>query len=419
MIVRRTNRQGRISDTRRPAWVPLQALSDDALFQWEMVREQERINRARRGRFAVLTTDVEWKPDVGAFADMVEQWAEQLRITDSIGTIQGCAAVLLPETDRDGARCVASRVEAISSKNGCHPNISVWVYPDDDPVATKADELARDSSWTEEPNETDGSIGELAPWEHRDAISGAEDGSHNAADSNGVVRRDGPHAMRTRQGTITRCEARFPEADLTPIHAPKTPWWKRLTDLVGSTVGLVSLSPLFAVAALAIWWEDGGPVLFRQKREGLGGREFEMYKFRTMRVDAEAIQAGLRQDSEQDGPAFKMSDDPRVTRVGRYLRKSCVDELPQLLNVLRGDMSLVGPRPLPVHESTACQVWQRRRLDVLPGLTCIWQVYGGRETPFDEWMRMDLRYIRQRSFWFDLKLIFRTALLAVMHRGSV
>ena len=114
-----------------------------------------------------------------------------------------------------------------------------------------------------------------------------------------------------------------------------------------------------------------------------------------------------------------MSADPRVTRVGRFLRKSCVDELPQLLNVLRGDMSLVGPRPLPVHESTACRVWQRRRLDVLPGLTCIWQVYGGRETPFEEWMRMDLRYIRQRSFWFDLKLIFRTALLALMQRGSV
>ncbi len=422
MIVRRTYQQGSSTIARRRACVPLRAMSDEALFQWEMVREQERINRARRGRFAVLTTDVQWQTDGGEFAGLLEQWAEQLRMTDSIGAINGCAAVLLPDTDRDGARCVASRVEAISDANGCQPNILVWVYPDDDPVATKADELAGESSWNEKSSGSDGLNEERAPWQHVESLSnsaGDSEISESAIDSTGVSRTDGPHAMRARGGGIVRRERPDRKIDFTPIHAPGTPWWKRLTDMVGSAVGLVLLSPLFAIAALAIWWEDGGPVLFRQKREGLGGREFEMYKFRTMRVDAEAIQAELRENSEQDGPAFKMSADPRVTRVGRFLRKSCVDELPQLLNVLRGDMSLVGPRPLPVHESTACRVWQRRRLDVLPGLTCIWQVYGGRETPFEEWMRMDLRYIRQRSFWFDLKLIFRTALLALMQRGSV
>ena len=138
-----------------------------------------------------------------------------------------------------------------------------------------------------------------------------------------------------------------------------------------------------------------------------------------MAVDAEARQAELRELSEQDGPAFKLKNDPRVTTCGKYLRKTCIDELPQLFNVLIGQMSLVGPRPLPVHESTACTVWQRKRLEVLPGITCIWQVHGGRETKFEEWMRMDMEYLRRRSFSYDLQLIFETALVALLHRGSV
>ena len=138
-----------------------------------------------------------------------------------------------------------------------------------------------------------------------------------------------------------------------------------------------------------------------------------------MCMDAENQQAALRAQSEQDGPAFTLTNDPRVTSVGKYRRKSCVDELPQLINVLMGQMSLVGPRPLPVGESLGCKTWQRQRLTVLPGLTCTWQAHGGRDTEFEEWMRMDLDYIKNRSFVFDAKLICITALFAVMHRGSV
>ena len=192
-----------------------------------------------------------------------------------------------------------------------------------------------------------------------------------------------------------------------------------MVDITGSSAGLICLSPVFAAAAIAIKLNGPGPVFFKQRREGKDGRCFDIWKFRTMHCDAHDRQESLRDINEQDGPAFKLTNDPRVTVVGRYLRKSCVDELPQLINVLRGDMSLVGPRPLPVHESVACKTWQRHRLRVLPGLTCIWQVDGDRDTKFNDWMRMDMKYLRRRSFVYDLKLIARTAYLAVMHRGSV
>jgi lipopolysaccharide/colanic/teichoic acid biosynthesis glycosyltransferase len=182
---------------------------------------------------------------------------------------------------------------------------------------------------------------------------------------------------------------------------------------------LIALSPVFLVAAIAIKASSKGPVFFRQMREGKDGKVFGILKFRTMVVDAEAQQDSLRGQNEQDGPAFKIENDPRITATGKYLRKSCVDELPQLVNVLLGQMSLVGPRPLPVGESHGCAAWQRARLTVLPGLTCIWQAHGGRDVKFEEWMRMDLEYIKKRGFWFDTKLIVETALLALLHRGSV
>ena len=194
---------------------------------------------------------------------------------------------------------------------------------------------------------------------------------------------------------------------------------KRTTDILGAGIGLLLLSPLLFFAAIGIKLSSKGPVLFRQLREGKDCREFSILKFRTMVVDAESAQDELRQFSEQDGPAFMLKDDPRVTTIGKYLRKSCLDELPQLWNVLVGDMSLVGPRPLPVEESKQCSPWQRRRLDVLPGITCTWQVHGGRDIKFSQWMRMDLDYIDNWTFSRDIKLIFDTAVLVVLHRDSV
>jgi len=172
------------------------------------------------------------------------------------------------------------------------------------------------------------------------------------------------------------------------------------------------------VIAAVIRMTSPGPAIFRQRRAGFGGRPFTLYKFRTMRNDAEALKAQLKALSEQDGPAFKLKRDPRITRIGRILRETSIDELPQLWNVVKGDMSLVGPRPLPVDESDECVKWQRRRLDVTPGLTCIWQVEGRSRVTFDEWVRMDIRYIRRRRFWHDLAILFKTIPAVVLRKGA-
>jgi lipopolysaccharide/colanic/teichoic acid biosynthesis glycosyltransferase len=196
------------------------------------------------------------------------------------------------------------------------------------------------------------------------------------------------------------------------------PRWKRTIDIIGAMVGLILASPILLVAALLIKYGSKGPVIFTQQRAGLGGRPFTIYKFRTMVVDAEEQKAALRKFSEQDGPAFKLTNDPRITRVGRFLRKTSIDELPQLWNVLMGDMTLVGPRPLPVGESDACEQWHRRRLDVTPGLTCIWQVKGRSKVSFSEWVRMDVAYIRRRTFFNDMRILFETVPAVLLRKGA-
>jgi lipopolysaccharide/colanic/teichoic acid biosynthesis glycosyltransferase len=205
---------------------------------------------------------------------------------------------------------------------------------------------------------------------------------------------------------------------MTTLFVRPLPLWKRSIDVVVSGAALIVLSPLLLAVAAAIKLTSSGPIIFRQQRDTLGGRGFMIYKFRTMCVDAEARKAALRQLSEQDGPAFKIAKDPRVTRIGRILRSTSIDELPQLLNVFLGDMTLVGPRALPTRESNGCEPWQRRRLDVTAGITCIWQVRGRSAVTFAEWMRMDLQYIRTRSAANDLKLLAQTVPAVVIGRGA-
>jgi lipopolysaccharide/colanic/teichoic acid biosynthesis glycosyltransferase len=197
------------------------------------------------------------------------------------------------------------------------------------------------------------------------------------------------------------------------------PGWKQTIDVFGAGIALIVLLPLLLAAGLAVKLSSPGPMLFVQLRAGRGGRPFRMYKFRTMCADAERRKAELSIHSEQDGPAFKMRNDPRVTRVGRVLRKTSIDELPQLWNVLKGDMSLVGPRPLPCDEAEAChRCWYRRRHDVLPGLTCIWQVRGRSRVSFEEWMRMDAAYIRSLGFLRDLLILLQTIPAVLLRRGA-
>ena len=183
---------------------------------------------------------------------------------------------------------------------------------------------------------------------------------------------------------------------------------KRLLDLVGSATMLVVLAPLAAAVAVAIRLDSPGPIHFLQERVGLHGRRFRVVKFRTMTDDAEHRLADLRHRNEITGPAFKVTNDPRITRVGRFLRSTSLDELPQLWNVLRGEMSLVGPRPPLPSEVDAYDIWHRRRLSVKPGMTGLWQVRSRHEPDFDRWVEADLEYIDSWSFWLDLKIIAQT-----------
>ena len=193
---------------------------------------------------------------------------------------------------------------------------------------------------------------------------------------------------------------------------------KRLLDIVGASAGLLLASPVLLAAAVAIRLDSPGPVFHRAVRVGRGGRKFRFLKLRSMRVGAEELRGLLLHLNQAQGPAFKLHDDPRVTRVGRILRKTSLDELPQLWHVLRGDMSLVGPRPPFPEEVEQYEPWMLRRLSVRPGLTCLWQVSGRSDLPFDEWMRLDLEYVDRCSFPLDLSILLRTIPAVLSARGA-
>jgi lipopolysaccharide/colanic/teichoic acid biosynthesis glycosyltransferase len=192
---------------------------------------------------------------------------------------------------------------------------------------------------------------------------------------------------------------------------------KRAIDLTFVVAFLPLAIPLAAAVALAIKIESpGGPVTFSQERTGKGGRRFRMYKFRSMVPNAEEMKRELAHLNELEWPDFKITNDPRVTRVGKVLRKTSLDELPQLLNVLRGDMSLVGPRPTSFSAQTY-QLWQTERLDVIPGLTGLWQIIGRGETEFDDRLRLDIAYMQRRCLWLDIQILFRTLSAVFTARG--
>jgi exopolysaccharide biosynthesis polyprenyl glycosylphosphotransferase len=211
-----------------------------------------------------------------------------------------------------------------------------------------------------------------------------------------------------------------PDGAMTVSSHPSEGWpsvIKSVLDVVISAAALILLAPLFLITTIVIRWDSPGPIFFAQERIGLNKRRFRMYKFRTMIAGAERMQAQLERRNEADGPVFKIKHDPRITRVGRFLRKFSIDELPQFVNVLRGDMSLVGPRPLPVRDYEGFdQDRQRRRFSVRPGLTCLWQINGRSTVSFNHWMDLDMQYIDHWSLWLDLKILVKT--IPVVLRGT-
>nr|WP_264852226.1 sugar transferase [Clostridium sp. E14] len=183
---------------------------------------------------------------------------------------------------------------------------------------------------------------------------------------------------------------------------------KRLIDIIGALCGIVLLSPIMLIVAIAIKFESKGPIIFAQERVGQHGKTFKMYKFRSMVVNAEELLSKLEDKNEMSGPMFKIKEDPRITKVGKFIRKTSIDELPQLLNVLKGDMSLVGPRPNLPKEVEKFSDYHKKKLIAKPGLTCYWQVMGRNSIGFEEWMKLDIKYLNDRSTLLDIKLIFKT-----------
>ena len=215
----------------------------------------------------------------------------------------------------------------------------------------------------------------------------------------------------------------FEGTPLLSLHsAPPMTWRteiKRIIDIVVASLMLVLLFPLLAFAALAIKFDSQGPVFFIQGRVGFNKRRFRMIKFRTMCADAEARLQEVEHLNEKSGPIFKISKDPRITRVGKWLRRTSIDELPQLINVLLGDMSIVGPRPLSVRDALRMEeAWQKRRFSVKPGLTCLWQVSGRSNLSFEQWMELDLEYIDRWSLGLDGMILLRTIPAILSARGA-
>jgi len=195
---------------------------------------------------------------------------------------------------------------------------------------------------------------------------------------------------------------------------------RRVQDIVFSILAMIVLSPIMLITMIAILIDDprGSPI-YRQQRCGRDGKRFAMFKFRSMHMGAEARLNDLLKDNERDGPAFKMKEDPRITRVGRFIRKTSLDELPQLWNVLIGEMSIVGPRPPLPREVVKYTKFQKQRLCIRPGITCYWQIQPNRHAvPFEEWVRLDLKYIRERSFWVDWKIILKTFKVVISKQGD-
>lgn len=364
------------SDTRLPELPVASASAFERSIAQEIARCQRRPGLLE---FGVVRLPFDWRQHVAAAHRLVRLLNERLRITDELGWWDDTLSVLLPDTDRAGTHVVANWIEESGRELGLTIDSEIVMYPWDDAVGGKTREI-----WETAPSKV------LANPPHYPPEGARAD-----------------HALRG---------AALP-AICRPIDS--MPYWKRLTDLVGAGLGLVLLAPVFVVLAILIKRDSKGPALFVQWREGHRGKPFRMVKFRTMHHGAEAQQPELRWLNEQDGPAFKLTDDPRVTSVGRWLRRTGLDELPQLWNVLRGEMSLVGPRPLPISESERCELWQRRRLYLVPGITGLWQTSGRRDLPFEQWMRMDMEYLRRMGWWLDMKLLCATVWMAVRRRASV
>ena len=376
-----------------------------AQMQAVMRRERARCDR-QSGVFSIVLlrlVDIEDKRQLNRLAKHV---LRLVRETDELGFVDSeTLGVVLPDTDAVGASLFTHRAIRSVRHEKHKPSCVIYTYPEPSDDPTDSHGGGAGSAVRDNP--------QPAPV---DDVANAR-GSCESVEQNGVDDAV-THASRFESPLNDGGSLDVPVLPMHTMFAQHVPWWKRLIDITVAGSGLIVASPIMVLIALSIKIFDPGPIFFKQLRTGLGGRAFKMFKFRTMVVNAESLQAQLRQSSEQDGPAFKLKSDPRVTKSGSFLRKTSLDELPQLINVLRGDMTLVGPRPLPIKEAAQCKGWHARRHDVTPGLTCIWQVEGRSRVKFEEWMRMDMSYARSRTPIGDFLILLKTIPAVLLRRGA-
>lgn len=346
----------------------------ESVFELESTRSERSGHALSLVVFAIRVTgdeDQQLKP-------LVDLIVERKREYDAVGRLQGRRiGVLLPYTTSTGAWSFAEDIARRMAQHGVKVFTSVSSNESDD----------------------DHDSGLTAPLPRVPVKKSADE---DAGEREKVVLAGNVH----------------PSVDMFAFfeRGPSIP--KRTVDILGSSLALIVLSPLFLATAAAIKLTSPGPVFFRQKRAGQFGRPFQLYKFRSMYLDAEARKRDLMHLNEMDGPAFKMKNDPRVTPVGRWIRRLSIDEFPQFFNVLIGDMSLVGPRPPTLDELPGYERWHLRRLTRPGGLTCIWQTSGRNQVAFQEWMRMDRRYMRRASFGTDMRLIVKTVWTVATGHGA-
>jgi lipopolysaccharide/colanic/teichoic acid biosynthesis glycosyltransferase len=340
------------------------------VFQKLVERERNRVDR-NGSEFSIIALQA-----AGIFAHrhgkehVVETLKDRMRATDDMGWFDSKRiGLLLPDTPGRGAETMAAEITHFMGREGITPKLVIYTYP---------------SHWPFEP-----SYPIKRGCEREKAGSDA-------------------YESRLLDGGGSTIQYK----SLGPVMAYRLPGWKRVFDIVGATLGLFLLSPVLLAIACIIWVVSPGPVIFRQERVGCGGGKFCCLKFRTMRRDAEA---GLHENyvagliSGGDIPMQKLDeDDDRIIPFGSFLRKTALDELPQLINVLKGEMSLIGPRPCIVNEAVEYRSWQKRRFDTHPGLTGLWQVSGKNRTTFKQMIRLDVNYAKSRSLWLDMKILFKT-----------
>jgi len=442
-----------------------QVLSVSA-FQAAFDRERALAIRSHRSfMLVVLVPTADQQSSLDAAAQFV---TSRVRESDLVGLLEhDRLALLLPETDETGAQAVVESLISALAKANLQYNYRSFRYPvrsatNNDGVhsglpsvkGTSTNGAKRNGS-TSHHGENGGASGAHDPsaamtvkW-RRDAELASQafgwPSAHESGRSDGTKVRNRP-AGRSRLGGVelrkpydvvasvagqsldgsfapTLSEVRqavghSPAGDLQEFLEQPTSRRRRAIDILFSASLLLVLSPLLILVAALVKITTPGPVIFRQLRAGQGGRPFPFYKFRSMYMDAEERRVALEAQNEKDGPIFKIKKDPRITPIGRILRRSSIDELPQLINVLVGDMTLIGPRPPRMDEVDFYEPWQRQRLELKGGLTCIWQVSGRSEVCFNDWVRMDLQYVRRRSTWFDITLLARTLVAVASGKGA-